>query len=81
MRLTNRGGQLLKDQAMKKQLKKDLPKLEKELNVILQQWEEDHERYFMVNDGRYLDTIRMQWNEKEATKCQEKMKRVCSLSS
>lgn len=64
---------------MKKQLKKDLPRIEKELNGILEQWEEDHERYFMVNDGRYLDTIKMQWTEQEANKCQEKLKRVTSL--
>ena len=63
---------------MKKQLKKELPRVEKELNAVLEQWEEDHERYFMVNDGRYLDSIKLQWSEKEASKCQEKMKRVRS---
>lgn len=61
---------------MRKQLKKELPRVEKELDAALQQWEEDHERYFMVNDGRYLDTIKAQWSEKEASKCQEKIKRV-----
>lgn len=76
MRFSNRGGQLLKDQASRKQLKKDLPRVEKELNAILQQWEEDHERYFIVHDSRYLDTIKLQWSERETSKCNEKAKKV-----
>lgn len=79
MRFSNRGGQLLKDQAMKKQLKKDLPRVEKELDMVLEQWEDDHERFFMINDGRYLDTIKLQWSEMEASKCNEKLKRVKHL--
>lgn len=51
--------------------------MEKELNGVLLQWEEDHERFFMVQDGRYLDTIKMQWREKQLDKCNEKTKRVC----
>lgn len=75
MRFSNRGGQLLKDQALKKQLKKELPRIEKELKAVLAQWEEDHERFFMVQDSRYLDTIQLQWTEKKLTKCTEKVKR------
>ena len=71
-----RGGQLLKDQKLRQQLKKDLPKVEKELKKELEQWEEDHERYFVVADSRYLDTISRQWFEREEQKMQEKMKRV-----
>lgn len=78
MRFSNRGGQLLKDQALKKQLKKELPRIEKELKAVLAQWEEDHERFFMVQDSRYLDTIQLQWTEKKLTKCTEKVKRVSS---
>jgi uncharacterized protein YqgV (UPF0045/DUF77 family) len=78
MRFSNRGGQLLKDQAMKKQIKKELPRVEKELNSVLAEWEEDHERFFMVHDNRYLDTIQLQWAEKKLTKCTEKVKRVSS---
>ena len=55
--------------------------MEKEINTVLMQWEEDHERFFMVHDSRYLDTVKMQWNEKQVTKVNEKMKRVsCVLS-
>lgn len=74
-RFANRGGQLLKDQAVKKQLKKELPRIEKELNTVLVQWEEDHERFFMVHDSRYLDSIQLQWEEKKMNKCNEKAKR------
>ena len=61
---------------MKKQLKKELPRIEKELNTVLMQWEEDHERFFMVHDSRYLDSIQLQWEEKKMNKCNEKAKRV-----
>ena len=71
-----RGGQLLKDQKLRQQLKKDLPKVEKELKKELEQWEEDHERYFVVADTRYLDTISRQWSEREEQRVLEKMKRV-----
>lgn len=76
MRFSNRGGQLLKDQTLKKQVKKELPRVEKELNGVLEQWEEDHERFFIVHDSRYLDTVKLQWRDKENTKCSEKLKRV-----
>lgn len=61
---------------MKLQLKKDLPKVEKELKAVLGQWEEDHERYFVISDVRYLDTIARQWSEIEEQKEKEKIKRV-----
>lgn len=73
-----RGGQLLKDQKLRQQLKKDLPKVEKELKGVLEQWEEDHERYFVISDSRYLDTIARQWAERDEQKEKEKIKRVSS---
>ena len=72
----SRGGQLLKDQNMMRHLTKELPKVEKELQTVLTQWEEDYERYFIVNDNRYLDTIESQWAEKNVKKEQEKVVRV-----
>ena len=56
-RFNNRGGQLQKQLKLRKQLERDLPKLEKELKSVLLQWEEDHERYFMVEDSRYIDAM------------------------
>lgn len=58
MRFSNRGGQLLKDQTLRKLIKKELPRIEKELNAVLVQWEEDHERFFMVHDHT---TIARKW--------------------
>lgn len=71
-----RGGQLLKDQQQQKQIKKDLLKLEKSLTIELRQWEEDCEKYFIVQDNRYLDTIHSQWEESGKQKQIEKTKRV-----
>ena len=50
--------------------------IEKELRGTLIQWEEDHERYFLVEDTRFLDTIQEQWEERSSSKEKEKMKRV-----
>ena len=61
---------------MKKQLTKELPRVEKALKEVLKNWEDDHERFFIMHDTRYLDTIEQQWKEKEANKSQEKVKRV-----
>ena len=44
---------------------------------MLTEWENDHERYFVVSDTRYLDTIDRQWEEKNVLKEKEKMNRVC----
>ena len=43
---------------------------------MLTEWENDHERYFVIQDTRYLDTIERQWEEKNQQKEQEKLKRV-----
>ena len=46
---------------------------------MLIQWENDHERHFVVHDNRYLDVIEKQWEEKNLHKEQEKVKRVRDL--
>ena len=61
---------------MQKQVKKDLAKLEKTLTSELKQWEEDCERYFIVQDTRYLDTIKTQWEETGKQKQIEIAKKV-----
>ena len=50
--------------------------IEKELESVLTMWENDHERYFVVKDSRYLDTVKNQWEEKNEQKEKEKMQRV-----
>ena len=61
---------------MRQQLKKDLPRVEKDIKAVLKQWEEDHERYFLIEDVRYLDTIARQWSERDEQKKREKINRV-----
>ena len=61
-------------------MEKELPKLEKQLKAVLLQWEEDHERYFVVNDTRYLDTMEYQMMERSQEREQEKMKKVILLT-
>lgn len=53
-----------------------LHQVERELKSVLNEWENDHERHFIVWDARYLDTIQRQWEEKNSTKEMEKIKRV-----
>lgn len=78
-RFTNRGGQLQKQLKLRKQLEKELPKVEKQLKAVLLQWEEDHERYFVVSDTRYLDTMEYQMKERSQEREQEKIKKVILL--
>ena len=51
-------------------------KTEKKLQSILQQWEEDHSRHFIVNDQRYLDDVESRWDNYHQAKEEEKLKRV-----
>ena len=43
---------------------------------MLTQWEQDHERYLIVHNERYLDTIDRQWGEKKQLEEQEKLEKV-----
>ena len=63
---------------MKKQLMKELPRMERSLCDVLEDWEESHENFFMVFDARYLDTMKAQWEGKRLLKCHELIKKVCS---
>ena len=51
-------------------------KTEKKLQNILQQWEDDHSRHFIVNDQRYLDDVESRWDNYHQAKEEEKLKRV-----
>jgi len=76
-RFENRGGKLLKEEKARKAIEKELPKVEKELESNLLQWENDWERHFIINDTRYIDTVTGQRNEREKKKNDEIQKRVC----
>ncbi|CAI8041453.1 Protein regulator of cytokinesis 1 [Geodia barretti] len=74
-RFNNRGGQLQKQLKLRKQLEKELPRTERELSGVVTQWEEDHERHFVVLDTRFLDLMEEQIEERSLKKETEKMKK------
>ena len=68
----------MKEEKARKAIEKELPKVEKELESNLLQWEKDWERHFVLNDRRYLDNIMEQRQERQKKKDDEKQKRVSS---
>lgn len=48
---------------------------------MLSQWEEDHERHFIVLDRRFLDVLEEQIEERTYKKEKEKIKKVRTLES
>jgi protein regulator of cytokinesis 1 len=78
-RLNNRGGKLLQEQRLHQKVNKDLPKVEKKLHAILEEWENDHCRHFIIKDQRYIDELDSCWTNYNQTKEEEKVKRVSLL--
>jgi protein regulator of cytokinesis 1 len=48
---------LLREEKMRKRIAKDLPKIEVELKKVLEHWEDEYGRPFLVHGERYLDEI------------------------
>lgn len=48
---------LLREEKMRKRIAKELPKVEAELRRVLEQWEDEYGRPFLVHGERYLDEI------------------------
>ena len=48
---------LLREEKMRKRIAKELPKLEADLIQILEQWEDEYGRPFLVHGQRYLDEL------------------------
>lgn len=48
---------LLREEKMRKRIAKDLPKVEAELKKVLEGWEDEYGRPFMVHGERYLDAL------------------------
>lgn len=48
---------LLREEKMRKRIAKDLPKIESDLQTILENWEEEYGRPFLVHGQRYLDEL------------------------
>lgn len=64
-RLMNRGnkgekrdpGKLLREEKMRKRIAKELPRVEEDLRIELEQWEEEYGRPFLVYGERYVDQL------------------------
>ncbi|KAK3333314.1 microtubule associated protein-domain-containing protein [Cercophora scortea] len=52
-------GKLLREEKMRKRIAKELPKVTAELRKILEKWEDEYGRPFLVHGERYLDVIEM----------------------
>jgi protein regulator of cytokinesis 1 len=50
-------GKLLREEKMRKRIAKELPKVSAELRKVLEQWEDEYGRPFLVHGDRYLDTL------------------------
>lgn len=48
---------LLREEKMRKRIAKELPKLEADLTNVLEQWEDEYGRPFLVHGQRYLDEL------------------------
>lgn len=50
-------GKLLREEKMRKRIAKDLPKVEAQLKKVLERWEDEYGRPFLVHGERYLDEL------------------------
>lgn len=50
-------GKLLREEKMRKRIAKELPKVTAELRKVLEAWEDEYGRPFLVHGERYLDTV------------------------
>ncbi|KAI4933210.1 hypothetical protein J4E85_003614 [Alternaria conjuncta] len=50
-------GKLLREEKMRKRIAKELPKIETDLRVTLESWEDEYGRPFLVHGNRYLDEL------------------------
>nr|XP_014340377.1 PREDICTED: protein regulator of cytokinesis 1 isoform X2 [Latimeria chalumnae] len=78
-RFTNRGGNLLKEEKQRAKLHKSLPKLEEELKLRIEGWEQEQGREFLVNGQRFMSYVAERWvlyqQEKEKEKQERQMKK------
>ncbi|KKK14922.1 hypothetical protein P175DRAFT_0528425 [Aspergillus ochraceoroseus IBT 24754] len=50
-------GKLLREEKMRKRIAKELPKVEADLRKLLENWEDEYGRPFLVHGERYLDEL------------------------
>ncbi|XP_059485008.1 protein regulator of cytokinesis 1-like isoform X2 [Neocloeon triangulifer] len=71
-RLNNRGGQLLKEEKERKQIQKELPKVEERVKRLIHAREEVHGEPFLLNGRRASLVLSEQWESKRQLKEAEK---------
>ncbi|XP_069677765.1 protein regulator of cytokinesis 1-like isoform X3 [Periplaneta americana] len=69
----NRGGQLLLEEKERKNIQKELPKVEKELCKYIELYEEKSHKPFKFHGERVIDIINKQWEAHKNNKEQQKM--------
>lgn len=60
-------GKLLREEKMRKRIAKELPKVAAEVRKILERWEDEYGRPFLVYGERYLDEMEAEDSSKRAT--------------
>uniref|UniRef100_A0A3P9LXE4 Protein regulator of cytokinesis 1b n=1 Tax=Oryzias latipes TaxID=8090 RepID=A0A3P9LXE4_ORYLA len=79
-RFTNRGGNLLKEEKLRRELQKNLPKLEKKLKVQIRSWESEQHCSFLVNGQTFMQFVEEQWELHRAQKEKERLERLWKKS-
>jgi len=59
-------GRLLREEKFRKVISRDLPKLEMKLHKAILDWEEANQEDFIYGEGRYLDQIEFQQEERKS---------------
>ncbi|XP_058012428.1 protein regulator of cytokinesis 1-like [Ahaetulla prasina] len=75
-RFTNRGGNLLKEEKLRTKVQKTLSKLEEELRVRVELWEQEHTQDFLVSGQRFMEHVAEQWHLHHLEKEKERQERV-----
>ncbi|CAK9300286.1 unnamed protein product [Gordionus sp. m RMFG-2023] len=75
-RFKNRGGNLLQEEKERKRVAIKLPKLEYQINSIINEWGKTHSKTFLYHDTTFLDFIQQQWAQYYYHKEQEKENRI-----
>lgn len=65
-------GKLLREEKMRKRIAKDLPKIATEVRKILEEWEDEYGRPFLVFGDRYLDELDAEETKKTAPAARSK---------
>ncbi|KAK7508500.1 hypothetical protein BaRGS_00000066 [Batillaria attramentaria] len=71
----DRGGKLLREEKARKKLEKDLPRVEDEAKELIEEWEKETGKKFLVEGVPFPDYVQRQWETFRREKEQEKQNR------